>query len=71
MSFSSILIPRDVAWEVLHKFGEMASLHFVDSVPNLPQMNRPFYNYVKRCDEALQKIEYIFAAMEKFSYKVY
>lgn len=53
MEFFRLTIPTEGAWEVLHKFGELSSVHFVDSDPGKPMMSRRFSNEIRRCDEAL------------------
>ena len=51
MLYQVIVMPRESAWEILNELGTIDSLHFVDSEPGLPLINRPFANYIKRCEE--------------------
>lgn len=48
MKYYSLVLPRESAWDVMNQLGELDSLHFVDYDSNLPMINRPFANYIKR-----------------------
>lgn len=50
MKYCHLICNEDSAWENLNELGEISAIHFVDSDPRLPLINRPFANYVKRCD---------------------
>lgn len=66
MIYNHILMPRELAWEILNKLGEVKCLHFVDLNPNLPLIARPFANYIKRCDEVTLKLDFIEHEILKF-----
>lgn len=59
MGYYNLIMPRESAWEILNELGDKSCLHIVDPDPNLPLHNRPFANYVKRCDDTLIKINNI------------
>lgn len=48
MEFYNLVIPRESAWDVMNILGYFDSVHLIDCDPTLPQINRPFANYVKR-----------------------
>ncbi|CAD8117146.1 unnamed protein product [Paramecium sonneborni] len=66
MEFYNLVIPRESAWDVMNTLGYFDSVHLIDYDPTLPQINRPFSNYVKRCDDVLQKIELIDGEMRNY-----
>ncbi|CAK83777.1 unnamed protein product (macronuclear) [Paramecium tetraurelia] len=66
MEFYNLVIPRESAWDVMNTLGYFDSVHIIDYDPTLPQINRPFSNYVKRCDDVMQKIEQIDGEMRNF-----
>ena len=70
MSYQSMMLPRESAWEILNELGETKCLHFIDHDPNLPIINRPFANYIKRCDEIHIKIDFFKGELKKFNKKI-
>nr|CAI43262.1 V-ATPase a subunit 6_2 isotype of the V0 sector [Paramecium tetraurelia] len=66
MKYYSLVIPRESAWMVMDQLGRLGQLHMIDYDPLLPMMNRPFANYVKRCDEALFKLIGIESLLKQF-----
>lgn len=59
MEYCHLICNEDHAWEVLNEIGDLSSMHFVDPDPTLPLINRPFSNYIKRCEEMETKLKYI------------
>jgi V-type H+-transporting ATPase subunit a len=59
MTYQLVVMPRESAWEILNELGNLSSLHFVDHDPSLPLINRPFANYIKRCEEVAIKLDMI------------
>ena len=53
MGYYNIIIPRENAWNVMNDLAELDCIHFVDHDPELPQINRPFSNYIKRLNTLL------------------
>jgi V-type H+-transporting ATPase subunit a len=53
MKYYNLVIPRESAWEVMNQLGDLECLHFVDYDPSLPMINRPFANYIKRLQLAI------------------
>ncbi|CAD8083665.1 unnamed protein product [Paramecium sonneborni] len=66
MKYYSLVIPRESAWVVMDQLGRLGQLHIIDYDPLLPMMNRPFANYVKRCDDALFKLNGINTLLKQF-----
>lgn len=56
MGLYNLIMPRESAWEILNELGDKSCLHIIDPDPTLPLHNRPFANYVKRCDETYNKL---------------
>jgi len=56
MKYYNLVVPRESAWDVMNELGRISSLHFVDYNPLIPMINRPFANYIKRCEDTLIKI---------------
>jgi len=51
MSYCRMVLPRESAWETMNELGKIECLHLIDSDENIPNISRPFYNNIKRCDE--------------------
>lgn len=63
-------MPRESAWEILNELGNLSSLHFVDHDPSLPLINRPFANYIKRCEDIFTKLDVIQKELTKWQIPV-
>jgi V-type H+-transporting ATPase subunit a len=48
MGFYNLIVPRESAWNVMNELADLDCIHFVDYDSNLPMLNRPFANYIKR-----------------------
>ncbi|CAD8075273.1 unnamed protein product [Paramecium primaurelia] len=66
MKYYSLVIPRESAWVVMNELARLGQLHFVDYDPQLPMINRPFANYVKRCDDSLFKLSCLELLLKEF-----
>ena len=66
MGYYSLMMPREYAWEVLNELGELDSLQFVDMNAQETAFNRPYSNYVRRCEDMEIKINSIEAEMKRF-----
>jgi len=66
MKYYTILMPREYAWEILNELGELNALQFIDLNVGEAVFNKPYSNYLKRCDEMETKIEVIKNEMERF-----
>lgn len=66
MGFYHLVLPSESTWEILNELGRLSLVHFVDLNGNLSAINRPFTNYIKRCDEILLNIDKIKKQMEEF-----
>ncbi|CAK75560.1 unnamed protein product (macronuclear) [Paramecium tetraurelia] len=70
MGYYKLIIPRESAWNVMNELAELDCIHFVDYDPTLPMINRPFANYIKRCDDLLVKLSLIEHEMKKYQKKI-
>ncbi|CAD8152710.1 unnamed protein product [Paramecium pentaurelia] len=70
MGYYKLIIPRESAWNVMNELAELDCIHFVDYDPTLPMINRPFANYIKRCDDLLIKLQLIEHEMKKYYKKI-
>lgn len=66
MNFYSLAMTRESAWDILNELGEISCLQFIDQQPNVAVYTRPFSNFIKRCEEAKLKLDYIEEQMKMF-----
>jgi len=66
MGFYHLILPTESSWEILNELGRLSLVHFVDLNGSLSAVNRPFTNYIKRCDEILLKMDQIKKQMKSF-----
>ncbi|CAD8050258.1 unnamed protein product [Paramecium primaurelia] len=57
MSYFQLVMPQDSAWTIMDQLGYLSKVEIIDHNPNEALINRPFANYVKRCDDLIVKIE--------------
>lgn len=57
MGYYNLIMPRESAWDIFNALGMLGCVEIVDYDPTIPQVNRPFANYVKRCDDLLLHIQ--------------
>lgn len=62
MSHFQMIVPRTSAYQTVNVLGQENMLHILDSGN---AVERPFYQMVKRCDEALLKIGVLIDALKK------
>lgn len=67
MAFYNIAMPRENTWEIFNQLGELSALQFIDLNENESAFNRPYSNYVKRCEELEGKIAVIEQQLKKFN----
>jgi V-type H+-transporting ATPase subunit a len=67
MGYYSLIIPRESAWEIMNRIGDLSALHLIDLNRDSPLIQREFSNYLRRCDEIDEKIRYIANLMDKHS----
>ncbi len=70
MGLYRILIPVESAYDVVNSLGYIDTVHFIDSDPSNPLFSRPFFSYVKRCEDAYYRVEMIQKEMRKFDYDI-
>jgi len=63
-------MPREYAWEVVNELGQLDCLQFVDLNSNEIGFNRPYSNYVRRCEDLEAKIQSIETEMARFEEKI-
>lgn len=66
MNFYSLAMTRESAWNILNELGEISCLQFIDQQPNVAVYTRPFANFIKRCEDAKLKLDYIEEQMQIF-----
>eukprot|EP00828_Plagiopyla_frontata_P006505 TRINITY_DN12852_c0_g1_i1.p1 TRINITY_DN12852_c0_g1~~TRINITY_DN12852_c0_g1_i1.p1 ORF type:complete len:252 (+),score=30.75 TRINITY_DN12852_c0_g1_i1:149-904(+) len=52
---------------ILNELGEISSLHFIDMQQGTANISRPYTNCIKRCEDCLQKLQYLISVMNKFN----
>ncbi|CAD8048874.1 unnamed protein product [Paramecium sonneborni] len=57
MSLYQLLIPRESSYDVMSELGQIDSVMIIDHQQHL--LSKPFINQVQRCDEILNKVEYL------------
>ncbi|CAK56023.1 unnamed protein product (macronuclear) [Paramecium tetraurelia] len=57
MSYFQLVMPQDSAWTIMDQLGYLSKVEIIDHNRNEALINRPFANYVKRCDDLMVKIE--------------
>lgn len=62
MSRLQLVIPRDSVYQTINSLGYEDALHFMDSGD---PSSRHFSQTIKRCEDALTKIELITRALKK------
>ncbi|CAD8116962.1 unnamed protein product [Paramecium sonneborni] len=67
MSFYQLVMPRESAWAVMDQLGYMGKAEIVDHDPSIPLIARPFANYIKRCDDLLNKLNLLVETAQKLS----
>ena len=67
MGLYNIVMPRDHGWEIFNQLGELSALQFVDLNATEAVFNRPYSNYVKRCEDIESKITVIETQLSKFN----
>ncbi|KAL4479041.1 hypothetical protein ABPG73_022159 [Tetrahymena malaccensis] len=70
MGYYHLILPRESSWEVMNELGGLSLLHFIDQNPDLPNINKAFTNYIKRCDEVLFKLNLIKKQMHNFDKEI-
>ncbi|EGR28846.1 v-type ATPase 116kda subunit family protein, putative [Ichthyophthirius multifiliis] len=59
MKYCRLVVPSESAWETINELGKINALHQIDQEPEVSAMHRPYFNYVKRCDEVLFSLQNI------------
>ena len=62
MAHFQLIIPREIAWEATNELGRLGCIHLEDIANPIV---KPFTSQVKRCDEALHRIQAITSFMKK------
>lgn len=62
MKHYQLVIPREMAYTTISQLGQEEMVHILDTGD---PMDRPFFQQLKRCDEALYKINSMGTALKK------
>ena len=62
MKHYQLVIPREMAYTTISQLGQEHMVHVLDTGDSL---DRPFFQQLKRCDEALYKISNMITALKK------
>jgi hypothetical protein len=54
MSFYNLRIPREHVYDIISILGSFNLAQLIDPKPN--EFHKPFFNTIKRCEEALNKL---------------
>jgi V-type H+-transporting ATPase subunit a len=66
MGYYNIIMPRESAWEIMNKLGDLKCVHFLDMNPAEAAFNRPFSNSIRRCDDIETRLSFLESEMRKF-----
>ncbi|CAK67980.1 unnamed protein product (macronuclear) [Paramecium tetraurelia] len=67
MSLYQLIMPRESAWAVMDQLGYMGKVEIIDHDPSIPLIARPFANYIKRCDDLLNKLNLLIETAQKLT----
>ena len=56
MTLFQISIPKDDAWDILHRLGQIDCLHFVDLNADEQVFNLKFASYIKRMEDTMLRL---------------
>lgn len=59
MELYEITIPKDNAWEIMNKLGDIGSMHFINLNKEEQVFNLTFAPFIKRCEETEKRISFI------------
>ena len=59
MRLYQMTVPKDNAWNVVNKFGDMGQAQFIDLNKDETPYNLPYTAQVKACEEAERKLAYL------------
>jgi hypothetical protein len=62
MKHLKIIIPKDMVYHTINEFGYQNILHFIEESP---EMNRPFSQSLRRCEDNLARIDILTSALKK------
>ncbi|CAD8156140.1 unnamed protein product [Paramecium pentaurelia] len=69
MAYYQIIVPKESAWNVFNEMGKLSMVQVVDMSPDEPHVNRPFYQYIRRADEVISKLNVFEVEMLKYKIK--
>lgn len=59
MDLYEITIPKDNAWEIMNKLGDIGIMHFINLNKDEQVFNLTFAPFIKRCEETEKRISFI------------
>ena len=66
MCFYNLILPRESSYNLINNLGCISCIQFIDSQKDVPVYNRPYHDLIKRCQDLLNKVEYIKSKMNIF-----
>ncbi len=59
MGLYMLNIEKDFSWDVMETIGSLSCLHFLDANKKVAPHDRTYYNLVRRCEQAFNRIHFI------------
>jgi V-type H+-transporting ATPase subunit a len=59
MDLYEITIPKDNAWEIMNKLGDIGCMHFINLNKEEQVFSLTFAPFIKRCEETEKRISFI------------
>jgi hypothetical protein len=56
MRLYQLTVPKDDAWDVMNKFGDIGLAHFIDLNKEESPYNLPYIGQIKSCEETERKL---------------
>lgn len=69
MSCFTLSVSDQASWETLNAIGLLDSVHFHDENSETPSVSRECYHSIKRCDEVMSKLEFVYKEVDKMGLK--
>mmetsp|Transcript_52719 Transcript_52719/g.60329 ORF Transcript_52719/g.60329 Transcript_52719/m.60329 type:complete len:856 (+) Transcript_52719:139-2706(+) len=66
MGYYNLVMPVESGWTILNELGKLNTIQFIDANARESVFNRPFANYIKRCDECERILRYLDHQRETF-----
>lgn len=70
MGLYQLTVPKDDAWDVMNKFGDLGLAHFIDLNKEESPYNLPYTAQIKSCEETERKLAMLLDQCKKNFIKV-